>query len=139
MKATYYEPWATNEERLRHKPSLVSDADWRWLVQFWSSEKAQVRFNIKYFFLMIIYLLLYILHLYLYLIQDISKRNKKNRAKQKINHTSGSKSFAQLHYEQVSTSILIIILFIMNLLHTYFTLYLCIGTIERGWYTYTTQ
>ena len=46
MKATYYEPWATNDEQLRHKPLLVSDADWRWLVQFWSSEEAQVRFNI---------------------------------------------------------------------------------------------
>ena len=63
MKATYYESWATNEERLRHKPPLVSDADWRWLVQFWSSEEAQVRFNIKYFFLMIIHLLLFTLHL----------------------------------------------------------------------------
>ena len=50
MKATYYEPWATNDERLRHKPPLVSDADWRWLVQFWSSEEAQVRFNIIFFF-----------------------------------------------------------------------------------------
>ena len=124
MKASYYKPWATNEERLRHKPQLVSDADWRWLVQFWSSEEAQVRFNIKYFFLMIINLLLFTLHLYLCLIQAISKRNKKNRAKQKINHTSGSKSFAQLRYEQVSTSFLIILLFIMNLLHTYFTLYM---------------
>ena len=57
MKATYYEPWATNDERLRLKPLLVSDADWRWLVQFWSSEEAQVRFNIT-FFLMIIHLLL---------------------------------------------------------------------------------
>ena len=110
MEATYYEPWATNDERLRHKPPLVSDADWRWLVQFWSSEEAQVRFNIT-FFLMIIHLLLFTLHLYLCLIQVISKRNKENRAKQKINHTSGSKSFAQLHYEQVSASFLIIMLF----------------------------
>ena len=38
----------------------------------------------------------------------ISKRNKENRAKQKINYTSGSKSFAQLHYEEVSTSFLTI-------------------------------
>ena len=53
MKAIYYEPWATNEERLRHKPPPISNTDWRWLVQFWSSEEAQVRFNIT-FFLMII-------------------------------------------------------------------------------------
>ena len=76
MKATYFEPWATNDERLRHKPPLVSDADWRWLVQFWSSEEAQVRFNIT-FFLMIIHLLLFTLHLYLCLIQVISKEIRK--------------------------------------------------------------
>ena len=81
MKATYYELWATNEERvIRHKQPLVSDAHWRWLVQFWCSEEAQVRFNIT-FFLMIINLLLFTLHLYLCLIQIISKRNKENRAK----------------------------------------------------------
>ena len=123
MKATYYEPWATNDERLRHKPLLVSDADWRWLVQFWSSEEAQVRFNIN-FFLMIIHLLLFSLHLYLCLIQVISKRYKENRAKQKINHTSGSKSFAQLRYEQVSASFLIIMLFLMNLLFIIYLFYI---------------
>ena len=126
MKETYYEPWATNDERLRHKPPLVSDADWRWLVQFWSSEEAQVRFNIT-FFLMIIHLLLFTLHLYLCLIQVISTRNKENRTKQKINHTSGSKSFAQLRYEQVSASFLIIMLFLMNLLffiYLFYTLFI---------------
>ena len=122
MKATYFEPWATNDKRLRHKPPLVSDADWRWLVQFWSSEEAQVRFNIT-FFLMIIHLLLFTLHLYLCLIQVISKRNKENRAKQKINHTSGSKSFAQLRYEQVSASFLITMLFLMNLLFIIYLFY----------------
>ena len=126
MKATYYEPWATNDEWLRHKPPLVSNADWRWLVQFWSSEEAQVRFNIT-FFLMIIHLLLFTLHLYLCLIQVISKRNRENRAKQKINHTSGSKSFAQLRYKQVSASFLIIMLFLMNLLFFIYLFYtLCI-------------
>ena len=126
MKATYYEPWATKDERLRHKTPLGSDADWRWLVQFWSSEEAQVRFNIT-FFLMIIHLLLFTLHLYLCLIQVISKINKENRAKQKINHTSRSKSFAQLRYEQVSASFLIIMLFLMNLLffiYLFYTLFI---------------
>ena len=80
MKATFHEPRATNEEWLRHKPPLVYDVDWRWLVQFWSSEEAQVRFNIT-FFLMIIHLLLFTLHLYFFLIHVISKRNKENRAK----------------------------------------------------------
>ena len=44
MKAVFYNPWSIDEERLRHKPTLVYDVDWRWLIQLWSSEAAQVRF-----------------------------------------------------------------------------------------------
>ena len=29
MKAALYDPWPTDEERLRYKPPLVSDSDWK--------------------------------------------------------------------------------------------------------------
>ena len=42
MKAKYYDCWHTDGERLKHKPPFVSNVDWKWLVYFWSSKKAQV-------------------------------------------------------------------------------------------------
>ncbi|KAL6338377.1 hypothetical protein AAG906_018748 [Vitis piasezkii] len=70
MKAKYYNPYNTNEERLCHRPPHLSDDDWRWLIHFWGTP------------------------------EDISRKNKANRAKQVIKHTSGSKSYAQIRYEQ---------------------------------------
>ena len=34
MKAKYYDPYNTNEERLRHKHPHLSDGEWRWLINF---------------------------------------------------------------------------------------------------------
>ncbi|XP_059596784.1 uncharacterized protein LOC132254645 isoform X2 [Vitis vinifera] len=72
MKAKYYNPYNTHEERLCHRPPHLSDDDWRWLIHFWGTPEAK----------------------------DISEKNKANRAKQVIKHTSGSKSYAQIQYEQ---------------------------------------
>ncbi|RVW72576.1 hypothetical protein CK203_060062 [Vitis vinifera] len=72
MKAKYYNPYNTNEERLCHRPPHLSDDDWRWLIHFWGTPEAK----------------------------DIYKKNKANRAKQVIKHTSGSKGYAQIRYEQ---------------------------------------
>ncbi|XP_059592851.1 uncharacterized protein LOC104879258 isoform X2 [Vitis vinifera] len=72
MKAKYYNPYNTDDERLCHRPPHLSDDDWRWLIHFWSTPEAK----------------------------DISEKNKANRAKQVIKHTSGSKSYAQIRYEQ---------------------------------------
>ncbi|RVW97993.1 hypothetical protein CK203_028978 [Vitis vinifera] len=72
MKAKYYNPYNTDEERLCHRPPHLSDDDWRWLIHFWGTPEAK----------------------------DISEKNKANRAKQVIKHTSGSKSYAQIRYEQ---------------------------------------
>ncbi|XP_034710789.1 uncharacterized protein LOC117933510 isoform X6 [Vitis riparia] len=67
-----YELEETYEERLCHRPPHLSDDDWRWLIHFWGTPEAK----------------------------DISEKNKANRAKQVIKHTSGSKSYAQIRYEQ---------------------------------------
>ncbi|XP_059589813.1 uncharacterized protein LOC109124170 [Vitis vinifera] len=73
MKAKYYNPYNTDEERLCQRPPHLSDDDWRWLIHFWGTPEAK----------------------------DISDKNKANRAKQVIKHTSRSKSYAQIRYEQV--------------------------------------
>ncbi|KAJ9684835.1 hypothetical protein PVL29_017026 [Vitis rotundifolia] len=56
MKAKYYNPYNTDEERLCHRPPHLSDDDWRWLIHFWGTLEAK--------------------------------------------HTTGSKSYAQIRYEQ---------------------------------------
>ncbi|KAJ9697055.1 hypothetical protein PVL29_009007 [Vitis rotundifolia] len=72
MKAKYYNSYNTDEERLCHRPPHLSDDDWRWLIHFWGTPEAK----------------------------NISEKNKANKAKQVIKHTSGSKSCAQIRYEQ---------------------------------------
>ncbi|KAJ9691563.1 hypothetical protein PVL29_013675 [Vitis rotundifolia] len=75
MKAKYYNPYNTDEERLCRRPPHLSDDDWRWLIHFWGTPEAKKK-----------------------------KKNKANRAKQVIKHTSGSKSYAQIRYEQGTSS-----------------------------------
>ncbi|XP_034702470.1 uncharacterized protein LOC117927161 [Vitis riparia] len=72
MKAKYYDPYSTDEERLSNCPPDVSQDDWRWLVHYWGTPE----------------------------VQAVSERNKANRSKHVIRHTSGSKSHAQIRYEQ---------------------------------------
>ena len=48
MKAKYYDPYNTDEERLRYKPPHLSDDEWRWLINFWGTPEAKV--NIMIFF-----------------------------------------------------------------------------------------
>ena len=46
MKAKYYNPYNTNEERLCHQPPHLSDDDWRWLIHFWGTPEAKVKIMI---------------------------------------------------------------------------------------------
>eukprot|EP00261_Vitis_vinifera_P040345 XP_019081588.1 PREDICTED: uncharacterized protein LOC109124219 [Vitis vinifera] len=41
MKAKYYNPYNTNEERLCHRPPHLSDDDWSWLIHFWGTPEAK--------------------------------------------------------------------------------------------------
>ena len=50
MKAKYYDPYNTDEERLRHKPPHLSDDEWRWLINFWGTPEAKVNILIFFFF-----------------------------------------------------------------------------------------
>ena len=58
MKAKYYDPYNTDEERLRYKPPHLSDDEWRWLINFWGTPEAKV--NIMIFFFHIVYLFILI-------------------------------------------------------------------------------
>ena len=46
MKAKYYDPYNTDEERLRHKPPHLSDDEWSWLINFWGTPEANVHIMI---------------------------------------------------------------------------------------------
>ena len=46
MKTKYYDPYNTNEERLRHKPPHL--LDFLWGINFWGTPEAKV--NIMIFF-----------------------------------------------------------------------------------------
>ncbi|XP_034710792.1 uncharacterized protein LOC117933510 isoform X9 [Vitis riparia] len=45
MKAKYYNPYNTDEERLCHRPPHLSDDDWRWLIHFWGTPEAKDQFQ----------------------------------------------------------------------------------------------
>ena len=57
MKAKYYDPYNTGEERLRHKPPHLSNDEWRSLINFWGTLEAKVNimifFHIVYIFIVI--------------------------------------------------------------------------------------
>ncbi|OIT19582.1 hypothetical protein A4A49_64468, partial [Nicotiana attenuata] len=62
-----YSKYNTNEERLSHRPEDVELEDWKYLIQYFGSPEFKV----------------------------VSERNKRNREKQIIKHTCGTKSFAE--------------------------------------------
>ncbi|RVW70803.1 hypothetical protein CK203_061952 [Vitis vinifera] len=43
MKAKYYNPYNTDDERLCHRPPHLSDDDWRWLIHFWGTPEAKAQ------------------------------------------------------------------------------------------------
>ncbi|KAJ9709465.1 hypothetical protein PVL29_001104 [Vitis rotundifolia] len=47
MKAKYYNPYNTDEERLCHRLPHLSDDDWRWLIHFWGTPKAKGKVSDK--------------------------------------------------------------------------------------------
>ncbi|KAF7800907.1 uncharacterized protein G2W53_044595 [Senna tora] len=65
---THYKMFPTDQERLDNRPTDVTPEDWNWLVEHYSSDTFKVS----------------------------SERNKRNRAKQVIRHTSGPRSFAEV-------------------------------------------
>ncbi|XP_059653575.1 uncharacterized protein LOC132300493 isoform X2 [Cornus florida] len=72
LKASRYSSHKTDEERLADRDERVLPDQWRLLILFWNSKEAKKR----------------------------STTNKANRARQKIIHTAGTKSFARVREEQ---------------------------------------
>ncbi|XP_052194420.1 uncharacterized protein LOC127802577 isoform X2 [Diospyros lotus] len=72
LKVVHYDLHETNEERLADCDARVLPDQWRILVSFWNSKEAQ----------------------------DRSVTNKANRRRQKLSHTTGTKSFARIREEQ---------------------------------------
>ncbi|KAF3325381.1 Plant transposase (Ptta/En/Spm family) [Carex littledalei] len=69
--AATYRAYATDEERLKHKPEELSMDDWKHLIYYFGTEKFKKK----------------------------SETNSANRGKRKFNHSCGSKSFSQMSYE----------------------------------------
>ncbi|CAL5398856.1 unnamed protein product [Camellia sinensis] len=72
LKANHYNTHKTDEERLADRDERVVPDQWQILISFWNSKEAKER----------------------------SVTNKASRAQQKITHTTGRKSFAQIREEQ---------------------------------------
>eukprot|EP00268_Persea_americana_P048413 TRINITY_DN5113_c1_g1_i2.p1 TRINITY_DN5113_c1_g1~~TRINITY_DN5113_c1_g1_i2.p1 ORF type:complete len:427 (+),score=59.74 TRINITY_DN5113_c1_g1_i2:167-1447(+) len=72
LKRKYYDPFPIVEEQLQHCPNRVDRQQWVSLVEFWGSQEGVER----------------------------SKRNTENRAKQTMNHTAGTRSFARIREEE---------------------------------------
>ncbi|KAL7238002.1 hypothetical protein ACSBR2_004160 [Camellia fascicularis] len=72
LKANRYNTHKTDEERLADRDERVVPDQWQILISFWNSKEAKER----------------------------SVTNKASRAQQKITHTTGRKSFAQVREEQ---------------------------------------
>ncbi|KAK1303039.1 hypothetical protein QJS10_CPB12g00693 [Acorus calamus] len=73
LKEKYYKPFDTDAQRLARPPPDISDSDWTWLVQYWSSPETQ----------------------------EIAAKNSQNRNKQVIKHCGGTKSFARYREEEI--------------------------------------
>lgn len=43
MKVKYYKPEATYQQNIRNKPPSVPEDQWKWLVEYFSSEEFQVK------------------------------------------------------------------------------------------------
>ncbi|KAK7345026.1 hypothetical protein VNO77_15384 [Canavalia gladiata] len=67
----YYMMYGTKEEALMYVPDDFNDSDWKILVDY---------FSIPWF-------------------EIVSGKNKTNKAKQRVNHTTGSKSFLEVSYD----------------------------------------
>ena len=59
MKAKYYDPYNTDEERLHHKPPHLSDDEWRWLINFWGTPEEKVNIMIFFFHIVYIFILIF--------------------------------------------------------------------------------
>nr|CAD1842537.1 unnamed protein product [Ananas comosus var. bracteatus] len=72
LKEEYYLEYKNIDDVLEHKPERIQRDKWTSLVSFWNSDKVKKR----------------------------SEKIRENRAKQKMPHTAGSKSFARLMAEK---------------------------------------
>ncbi|KAM7482103.1 hypothetical protein LguiB_006686 [Lonicera macranthoides] len=72
LKAAHYNTHTTDEERLADRDERVLPDQWEYLISYWNSEEGEKR----------------------------SAINKEIRARQKFNHTTGTKSFARVREEE---------------------------------------
>ncbi|OAY78918.1 hypothetical protein ACMD2_26095 [Ananas comosus] len=72
MKAKYYNPKATYQQNIRNKPPSIPEDQWKWLVEYFGSEK----------------------------FQEMSSRKMTNRSLQTMAHTTGSKSYERLREDK---------------------------------------
>ncbi|GMY13751.1 transcription factor gte1 [Fagus crenata] len=79
VKAKYYYPYKTDEERLKQRDRRVLPHQWPILISYWNTKKAKER----------------------------TLTNKASRAKMKSVHTSGRKSYARIREEEVSNKVTI--------------------------------
>ncbi|KAH0639163.1 hypothetical protein KY290_036448 [Solanum tuberosum] len=71
----HFKKFATKEESLQNIPTNVNEAEWKFLVDYFSSDD----------------------------FKKMSERNKSNKAKQEVNHICGRKSFQAVSYEARNT------------------------------------
>ncbi|KAH0632758.1 hypothetical protein KY284_035544 [Solanum tuberosum] len=72
----HFKKFATKEVRLQNMPSQVSEAEWKFLVEYFNSDD----------------------------FKKMSERNKSNKAKQEVNHICGRKSFQAISFEARDTN-----------------------------------
>ncbi|KAM3382262.1 putative protein isoform X1 [Capsicum galapagoense] len=71
----HFKKFATTELRLQNMPAQVNEAEWKFLVEYFSSDD----------------------------FKKMSERNKSNKAKQEVNHICGRKSFQAVSFEAKAT------------------------------------
>lgn len=72
----HFKKFATKELRLQNMPAQVNEAEWKFLVEYFSSDE----------------------------FKKMSERNKSNKAKQEVNHICGRKSFQAVSFEARDTN-----------------------------------
>ena len=101
LKVQHYDTHETKEERLADRNPRVLKEQWRFLVAYWSTEKATVyHLFVHGWFLLAICEACMTIVIFL-CDQAASARNKACQANAVAHHTAGTKSFARIIEEEV--------------------------------------
>lgn len=116
LKKLYFSGELSDEELKEKHADRVNAADWDFLIDYWMTPECEVSTTEYGFVFFNIFLYIY-MHASYILSQNRTGICKENRGKLRLNHASGSMSFACCDYELVPKTIHFLAFLDINVLH----------------------